>query len=167
MSSSDSINDRLGTKPSYTGTAADVNIESDATKTIYGTEIIEIIPVGTTGGATIPSPVWLSTKDLVDGMIYAKGDSVTSSTAWTLIAHYSFDGVTEITTKIIATGTIAVATGAETISANFNQFDTTADAVGFSKLILEYPFIQFSLAFASGTAAGTCECKASVVRRNG
>jgi len=150
-----------------TGGAAHTRLTADDTKTTFDEEIYEIVAPGTTGAASIASNVWVATRDIAGGMIYAKGDSITSTTAWTLNAHYSFDGITEITSEAIATGTSAVATGAETISVNWNESADTADALGFARKIKDYPFVKFSLTFTNGTAAGTAESSIRVVRRNG
>jgi len=148
----------------YTNGANHVHI---ANTSVVGTETTEIVPSGTTGAASISSNIWIATDGICSGIVYAKGDSITGTTAWTLNAHYSFDGITEITSEAIASGTSAVATGAEAISISWYEKEDGADAGGFALKMKDYPFIKFSLTFTNGTAAGTAEAMARVVRNNG
>lgn len=131
------------------------------------TELIELIP-NQTGAASTTSDVWVSTKNIIDGMVYAKADTVTGTTAGTLTAHYSFDGITEVTSAAIgAAFTAAAASGAETVTVGFRENEDGADAAGFARDIKRYPFVKFSIELTNGTAAGTVEAKAKVVRYDG
>jgi len=148
----------------YINGAKLVKVDGAAT---YGEEIYEIVPPATVGAASITSNIWVATRNICNGMIYAKGNAITGTTAWSLNAHYSFDGITEITSEAVASdATAAVATGAVTLSVNFSESVDGADALGFARKIKDYPFVKFSLTFTGGTAAGACESMLKVGRIN-
>jgi len=133
-----------------------VSVKSDDTKVTCSNEIVELLNAVATG-ATVTSSVWISTRDLVDGLLHFETSAAQTGN---ITAYYSFDGVAAINSETIK----ALAGGAaEQHALGFSDFDAGADAVGFTRNIKMYPFVTFGL--ASGAGTGTITAMAKVVRR--
>ena len=131
---------------------------------IYASEQTEIVAPATAASAVVTGPMWLSTQNLLGGVVYAQADTVTGATGWTLTAHYSMDGVTEVASEVIATGTGGVATGAETLIVGLTEAVDAADSKGFADKIKQFPFVKFSVEFAGTVSSGTVESYAHIKR---
>ena len=119
-------------------------------------EIIEILNAEAVG-ATVTSNVWISTRDMVDGLLHW---ATSAAQTGNITAYYSFDGITSVNQETIQ----ALAGGAaESHALGFNDFDAGADVAGFTLNVKRYPYVRFGL--LSGAGTGTISAMARVIRR--
>jgi len=145
-----------GVHQEYSNGAQHVHVSSDVTKTTYDNEIYELLNAVATS-ATVTSNIWISTRDLVDGLLHFETSAAQTGN---ITAYYSFDGISAINSETVK----ALSGGAaEQHALGFSDFDTGSDAAGFTRNIKMYPFVTFGL--ASGAGTGTITSLATVIRR--